>query len=132
MNLSETASRVVPIGEPETPARRLAYNRTFRDGKSLSLLPRLQDAEDALARAQGDPWLKGNRQFLKDTFESLRKILPPLAKAPLPLSADGALLGFPRIFEIATELALCQPRMAFRRNRSSLSWTNTSPFTRSK
>ena len=105
MNLSETNARIVSIGEPDSPARQLAYNRAFRQGRALSLLPRLLDAERAIAAdTPSSDWLIGNRRLLAETFAELRKLLKALAKTPLPLAADGPFLGYPRIFEIASAL----------------------------
>ncbi len=105
MSLSETNTRVVSIGEPVSPARQLAYNRAVRQGRSLSLLPRLLDAERAIAAATpASDWLIGNRRLLAETFLELRKSLKAVAKTPLPLTADGPFLGYPRIFEVASAL----------------------------
>ncbi len=105
MNLSEINSRVVSIGEPDSPARRLACHRTVRKGRYLPLQPRLKAAARAIGAATaGSDWLRGNQQLLRETFLELRQVLPSFAAVPLPVAADGPLLGYPRVFEIATVL----------------------------
>jgi len=110
MSSSETNARVVPIGDPDRPALRLAYNRAFRQGRALPLLPRLEQAVGKIAAAApSSKWLTGNRRFLQESSVDLRRALVSIAKELLPLSADGPLLGFPRIFEIAVTLVDLTP-----------------------
>ncbi len=102
--------RVVSIGDPDSLARRLACNRAFRQGRHLALQPRLKVAERAIAASTaGSDWLAGNQRLLRETFRELSQVLPTLDAVLLPVAADGPLLGYPRIFEVASVLVKTTP-----------------------
>lgn len=123
-NPSETGHRVISISEPDSRARNLAFNRSLSFGRALPLLPRLQEAAKQLRTASSqiavrlqsgdsvpaeDLWLVENFRFLETHMRGLQKELKGIAQQDLPLMADGPLFGYPRVFEIASEiLAECQ------------------------
>ena len=92
---SEKKSRVYPIREHISSARTLATERTVRVGATLSLGTRLNLAADKLSHSP---------RIVQSQIRSLRKSLPELRKAKLPLAADGPCIGYLRTYELAVEL----------------------------
>jgi cyclic beta-1,2-glucan synthetase len=97
--ISEKKTRIYSIGEATSAARSLAASRTFRQGKTLSLLPRLDTAALRLAAQPA-----GRQKSVQSQLRALRKALAPLQNSRMPLAADGPCLGFLRLYEIASSL----------------------------
>jgi cyclic beta-1,2-glucan synthetase len=55
-------------------------------------------------RAGSEDWLRDNHHLVQDQVREIRRDLPKKFYAELPKLSDGALAGYPRVYQIAREL----------------------------